>query len=143
METTETTEAPRKLTKAEREFQKIVRAAARADRAAAKTRENLLKALTADVYEARSGRKVNPEGKFDSATRWYPSVREDADGSGSQGRSPSRAWPYSYMTRCRTRQHARVLVERALAGQDVPDDVARVLKSKGALEMLALIHVPK
>jgi hypothetical protein len=83
-----------------------------------------IKTLVQGIYEARRDRQVNPEGRFDGGGRWYPSDAEDADGDGSRTRSPSRAWPYSYMLRCRTRQHVRVLVERALAGQTVSSDVA-------------------
>jgi hypothetical protein len=79
------------------------------------------------LYDLRQARKSHPEGEFDKAGRWYPSAREDADGDGSSTRSPTRAWPYSYMLRCRTRQHCAVLVTRALAGHDVPADAARVV----------------
>jgi len=86
-----------------------------------------IKTLVASIYEARRDRKAHPEGNTDNAGRWYPSEREDADGDGSSTRYPSRAWPWSYMLRCRTRQHCRVLVERALAGEDVPADVSRAI----------------
>jgi hypothetical protein len=76
-----------------------------------------------DVYEMRRTRAVNPEGEIDDGSRWHPSKRENPDGSVNQCRSPSRAWPYSYLVHCRTRKHCRVLVEAALAGKDVPDDV--------------------
>jgi hypothetical protein len=85
------------------------------------------KSLVAAVYTARKDRKSHPEGRTDNAGRWYPSERENADGDGSSTRSPSRAWPWSYMSRCRTRQHCAVLVERALAGIAVPADVSRVV----------------
>jgi len=87
------------------------------------------RALVDAIYGPRQVREVNPEGDFDNAGRWSPSARENAGGSGTSTRSPSRAWPYSYMLRCRTRQHAAVLLERALAGRDVPPDVAAVLAS--------------
>jgi hypothetical protein len=83
-----------------------------------------IKALVTGVFALRKGRLSHPEGSTDKRGRWYPSEREDADGDGSSTRSPSAAWPWSYMLRCRTRQHVRVLVERALAGEDVPADVA-------------------
>lgn len=86
-----------------------------------------IKSFVKTIYTARKDRAVNPEGSFDSAGRWYPSDAEDADGDGSSTRSPSRAWPYSYMLRCRTRQHVAVLVERALAGHRVPRDVAALV----------------
>lgn len=80
------------------------------------------------VYEARRDRLVHPEGKFDDAGRWYPSAREDCGGDGSSTRRPTRTWPYSYLLRCRTRQHARALVESALAGNDVPTDVLSAMR---------------
>ena len=85
---------------------------------------NQIKGLIAGIYAARKDRQVNPEGSFDKSGRWYPSDAEDAGGDGSKTRSPSRAWPYSYMLRCRTRQHCGVLVARALEGHRVPRDVA-------------------
>jgi hypothetical protein len=63
------------------------------------------------VYEARRDRLINPEGKFDNAGRWYPSAREDAGDVIGQVRSPSRAYPYSYMQRARTRKHVAVLAD--------------------------------
>ena len=83
-----------------------------------------LKAIVSTVYAARRDRCVHPEGRFDAAKRFYPSAREDADGDGTCVRNPSRAWPYSYLLRCRTRQHCAALVARALEGLDVPCDVA-------------------
>lgn len=115
------------IARLERERVKIERRAARAIRAAELAEERRVKALVLEVYAARRDRAVHPEGSFDDAKRWYPSAREDANGDGSRTRSPSRAWPYSYMLRCRTREHCRVLVERALAGNDVPDDVRAVV----------------
>jgi len=79
------------------------------------------------AYIARRDRKVNPEGNFDKQKRWYPSEREDAEGSGSNVRSPSAAWPFSYMLRCRTRKHVANLVQRGLQGLDVPPDIAQVI----------------
>jgi hypothetical protein len=85
------------------------------------------KAIVGAVYTARRDRVTHPEGTRDNADRWYPSARESADGDGTCVRSPSRAWPWSYMTRCRTRQHCAVLVARGLAGLDVPGDVLRAI----------------
>jgi|WetSurMetagenome_2_1015567.scaffolds.fasta_scaffold116164_3 hypothetical protein len=91
--------------------------------------QSAIRSLVQSIYENRRDRAVNPEGSFDRAGRWYPSEAEDANGDGSRTRSPSRAWPYSYMLRCRTRQHVRVLVERSLAGMPVPSDVASAVRS--------------
>jgi hypothetical protein len=67
-----------------------------------------LKTQIATVYAARRDRLVHPEGTFDDAGRWYPSDRENTAGLGGI-RSPSRAWPYSYMIACRTRKHVAEL----------------------------------
>jgi len=47
-------------------------------------------------------RRANPDGTFDQAGRWYPSVRCDCC---AEIRSPSRQWPYSLMVHCRTARH--------------------------------------
>lgn len=49
-------------------------------------------------------RSKNPEGKFDKQNRWYPSESEACSCCRSV-RSPSVAWPYSYLTHCRTATH--------------------------------------
>jgi hypothetical protein len=72
---------------------------------------NERKAQIKIVYEVRRDRLTNPEGKFDNAGRWYPSDREDAGDVIGCVRSPSRAWPYSYMQRARTRKHVAVLAD--------------------------------
>lgn len=123
------TAAARKL---ERERVREERASQRAARKAELVHERLVKALAKAVFEGRKSRAVNPEGEFDKQGRWYPGVREDAAGSGSRTRYPSRAWPYSYMLRCRTREHSTILVERALNGLDVPSDVSSVVSQTPA-----------
>lgn len=75
------------------------------------------------TWQDRHDRVTHPEGSFDSARRWYPSACEDCGGSGSNARGPSRAFPYSYMLRCRSREHVRDLVAAALRGESVPADV--------------------
>ena len=55
-------------------------------------------------YLALKNRQIHPDGKFDSAGRWYPSDAETLPCCGGH-RSPSRAYPYSYMTHCRTAEH--------------------------------------
>jgi len=86
------------------------------------------KSLIRSIYEARRDRMIHPEsGCWDKAGRWYPSDREDAGDVRGRIRSPSRAWPYSYMLACRTRKHCAVLVEAALRGESVPSDVSRAV----------------
>lgn len=91
------------------------------------------RALVDAVYIARRDRRINPEGDFDKAGRWTPSDRENAGGSGTSTRAPSRSWPFSYMTRCRTKEHATILIRRALGFHDVPPDVEAVLVRAGEL----------
>lgn len=64
------------------------------------------------VYEARKERLIHPVGQFDKQGRWYPSADEDC-GVSATVRTPSRAWPYSYMVACRTRKHAAALATMA------------------------------
>lgn len=59
-------------------------------------------ALVERAYRARQSRRVHPRGRFDGAGRWYPD--EAAEGGTPAVRTPSRAWPYSYMLACRTRR---------------------------------------
>jgi len=55
-------------------------------------------------YESLQSRKTNPSGAFDDAGRWYPNESEKCDCCDTI-RSPSRKWPYSLMTHCRTLKH--------------------------------------
>lgn len=99
---------------------------------------NLLKAAIKSVYEARRDRWVHPEGTFDGAGRWYPSDTEDADGFTSSIRSPSRAWPYSYMVAARTKKHVTALIQIALAGGKVPSDISRAVTHELRAEYVGL-----
>lgn len=55
-------------------------------------------------YISRRDRVTNPDGKFDKQGRWYPSDEEQCSCCNAV-RSPSRAFPYSYMVHCRTIAH--------------------------------------
>lgn len=61
------------------------------------------------VYQARKSRLAHPEGSFDNGGRFYPSESENADNYTAGLRSPSRAYPYSYMTGARTLKHVKAL----------------------------------
>jgi len=98
------------------------------------------KNLAMIVYAQRKRRDIMPEGKKDTSGRWYPTTREDAEGDGSKARPPSRAWPWSYWHRCRTLQHCRVLVDRALAGLPVPADVAKVCEVTAEVLLVETAH---
>lgn len=66
------------------------------------------KAVRAAVrYILRRDRHEHPDGERDNAGRWYPAVSENLDTS--RYRSPSRAWPWSYMLPCRTLAHCAQL----------------------------------
>jgi hypothetical protein len=102
----------------------------RNDKRAVRKIEAMVKGIAGQVFRSRQDRSVNPEGEFDKQGRWYPSEREDAGGDGSSVRGPSRAFPYSYMLRCRTRQHCDALVRRS-AWTDVPADVREAVDVAG------------
>lgn len=59
------------------------------------------------IYLRRRDRIDHPNGKFDKAGRWYPDASEKLDKT--QYRSPSAAYPWSYMHACRTIKHAAKL----------------------------------
>lgn len=85
----------------------------------------------AALYASRQERRTHPEGYFDQCRRWYPSVREDVDGFTRRIRSPSAAWPYSYMIAARTKKHCVRLIDAAVTGADVPADVWDVCPVRG------------
>ena len=89
--------------------------------------QDMIKTLAARLYDDRKNRRTHPEGTFDSVRRFYPSAREDQDGSGTCVRGPSRAWPYAYMLRCRTKAHCTTLIAAALGGASVPSDVSQTV----------------
>lgn len=57
----------------------------------------------AKEYIDRRDRTSHPDGKFDKASRWYPSVDEEQ--TCCTVRSPSRSYPFSLMVHCRTIKH--------------------------------------
>lgn len=58
----------------------------------------------AEIYRSRRDRGSNPAGSFDRSGRWYPDASEEQDCCRAI-RGPSRAYPYSYLTHCRTADH--------------------------------------
>lgn len=56
------------------------------------------------MYWMLKNRYIHPSGKMDKAGRWYPS-EEEWQKCCSSIRSPSRAYPWSLMTHCRTAEH--------------------------------------
>jgi hypothetical protein len=62
------------------------------------------------LYVLRKRRIVHPDGTFDKAQRWDPSENEHC-ACCNPIRAPTRAWPYSYMTHCRTLVHTATLLQ--------------------------------
>lgn len=57
-----------------------------------------------DAWIGRQERAIHPDGKFDSAKRWYPSDSEKRDCCKGI-RNPSRSWPHSLNKHCRSVEH--------------------------------------
>lgn len=57
-----------------------------------------------DCYYKRLERSEHPTGRFDKAGRWFPEDEEKCDCCFGL-RAPSRAYPYSLMTHCRSIYH--------------------------------------
>ena len=76
---------------------------------------------TAQEYFDRQSRRSHPDGSFDKSGRWYPSEAEECECCKSI-RSPSRSYPYSYMTHCRSVEHVANLF-----GQD-PKIIRAIVK---------------
>ena len=72
----------------------------------AEAQEKLNQAMSRAVstYLSRKDRRAHPDGTFDRAGRWYPSD-EEYQSCCDKIRGPTRAFPYSYMTHCRTVEH--------------------------------------
>lgn len=64
-----------------------------------------------ELYSRRQSRLEHPDGRTDNAGRWYPSDDEKCDCC-DHVRSPSRAYPWSYMLHCRTRKHVQSLLRK-------------------------------
>lgn len=64
--------------------------------------------MAVQVYLQRKSRTAHPNGSFDSARRWYPSASEKCSNCDSI-RSPSRSYPFSLMTHCRSVDHVAEL----------------------------------
>ena len=84
-------------------------------------------------YICRQERRTHPAGKFDRGGRWYPTDDEEQKCCASI-RQPSRAWPYTLMTHCRSLPHIA-----ALYGVD-PKELRRAIKD-GAWEILQVQEV--
>lgn len=72
--------------------------------------ENLNLDMAVKCYIDRKARTAHPEGSFDSAGRWCPSKKEECIFCGLI-RPPSRGFPYSVLTHCRTIEHIAQLFD--------------------------------
>ncbi len=61
-----------------------------------------------ETWKRRQSRSEHPRGRFDNGGRWYPSD-EEWQPCCRGVRSPSRAYPYSYLTHCRSIEHVASL----------------------------------
>ena len=59
------------------------------------------------IYSELKERMIHPSGTFDKGGRWYAE-----NGDLISCRSPSRSWPYSEMTACRTRKYVTAVQEK-------------------------------
>jgi hypothetical protein len=62
------------------------------------------------MYIKRRDRTLHPDGACDSGGRWHPSDTETCSCC-SEVRAPSRAWPWSLMTHCRSVGHVAKLFD--------------------------------
>jgi len=61
-------------------------------------------------YYKRKERISHPAGSFDKAGRWYPDHEEGLNGFvASNYRTPSRAYPFTLMSACRSCEHVASL----------------------------------
>jgi len=104
------------------------------------------------MFWSRSHRITHPDGHKDKAGRWYPYSCEDPNGQISINyRSPSRAWPYSYMLACRTAVHCadlskgadvtlvrrvKRLIDKQEAYWEAADERAKAMEEAGITETL-------
>ena len=83
--------------------------------AAEKKTAALAKKAALVLYAHRKARSnspyAKPQGSSDNGGRWYPSDAEDADGYTRSIRSPSRAWPWTYLKAACSRKHCIALAE--------------------------------
>lgn len=83
-------------------------------------------------FIARRDRQENPNGEFDKKGRWFPSEDEKRDCC--RVRYPSRAFPYSYMTHCRSLKHVAQLM--GVAEGDVRAELRKREKVREVMERM-------
>jgi hypothetical protein len=88
---------------------------------------DLVNAYVIAIFESRKRGFTQPDGTSDDKDRWFPSEKEDADGDGSFTYPPTPKRPYTYLERCKTRKHVKLLVHRAILGLPVPGDISSTM----------------
>ena len=85
-------------------------------------------------YARRQSRAVHPDGNFDRGGRWYPTDDEKQKCCASI-RQPSRAWPYTLMSHCRSMAHVAALydVDARDVRRAVRDEAWKVLQAQEVL----------
>ena len=72
------------------------------------------KTILKEVYLLLKTREIHPSGRFDNGGRWHAEHAELVS-----VRTPSRAYPYSEMTHCRTLKYVRNVAEHfEVTGRD-------------------------
>ena len=90
-----------------------------------------------EEYKARQKRSRHPDGRFDGGGRWYPSQSEEQECC-LHIRQPSRAYPYSLLTHCRTIQH---IAELYSVDKRELKDAVREVKREGGDNYFKLVAI--
>jgi len=61
-----------------------------------------------EVYLMLKDREINPSGSFDKAGRWWSKYDDFVENI----RTPSRAFPYSQMSACRTKKYVKFINQK-------------------------------
>lgn len=65
-----------------------------------------METIIKEVYEMLKSREVHPSGEFDGGGRFYATNSHLID-----VREPSRAYPYSHMSACRTLKYVKAVAK--------------------------------
>ena len=69
-----------------------------------------MKEIINKIFEMAKSREIHPSGDLDKAGRWYPDDLLSA--LMDSVRSPTRSYPWSYMSHCRTKKFIKKCVEK-------------------------------
>lgn len=88
------------------------------------------------LYEDRQARRRHPSGTFDRGGRWYPADAE-RQSCCAVIRRPSRAYPYSLLSHCRSAEHIAQLCGVDLA--TLREAIRRPAKREGGDEYFKIV----